>query len=200
MHEEAAPEKKLERWGYWLENVFWYHYKWYYMLGVFAAVLLIFSLAAHFTKVDWDWTVQYVHGGQADADGAAALKKLFTAQGTDVSGNGRVQVRVVEHVPTGDPGRKDLLGLLGDWENILYVVDGETLALYQSLGYFGDAVSLGDGRWAAVNDAPFPLFTLEEYSAYGYTQEQIDESNEYMLAEHARLVAEGAAIVQSLKS
>ena len=128
------------------------------------------------------------------------LKKLFTAQGTDVSGNGRVQVRVVEHVPTGDPGRKDLLGLLGDWENILYVVDGETLALYQSLGYFGDAVSLGDGRWAAVNDAPFPLFTLEEYSAYGYTQEQIDESNEYMLAEHARLVAEGAAIVQSLSS
>ena len=200
MHEEAAPEKKLERWGYWLENVFWYHYKWYYMLGVFAAVLLIFSLAAHFTKVDWDWTVQYVHGGQADADACAALKKLFTAQGTDVSGNGRVQVRVVEHVPTGDPGRKDLLGLLGDWENILYVVDGETLALYQSLGDFGDAVSLGDGRWAAVNDAPFPLFTLEEYSAYGYTQEQIDESNEYMLAEHARLVAEGAAIVQSLSS
>ena len=53
--------------------------------------------------------------------------------------------------------------------------DGETLALYQSLGWFQDAVDLGEDRWAAVNDAPVEPFTLAEYAEYGYTQEQIDE-------------------------
>ena len=105
-----------------------------------------------------------------------------------------------EYPDTGDPGRKDLLGLLRESEDILFVLDGETLALYQSLGYFGDAVPLMDGLWAATNDAPVKPFTLEEFAEYGYTQEQIDESNAYMADQHAKKLEEAAGILRSLQN
>ena len=200
MHEENLPEGRLDRWGHWLENVFWYHYKWYYMLGVFAAVLIVASVISFIAKVEWDWTVQYVHAGPADPAACSALKKTFTAVGTDESGNGRVQVRVLEHGDTGDPGRKDLLGLLRQSDNIIYVLDESTLTLYRELGWFEDAVPLEGGRWASLNDAPVTPFTLAEYAEYGYTQEQIDEANEYMAGEHVRLLEAAEGILQKLKN
>ncbi len=199
VHEQEPVAGRRENFIHWLENVFWYHYKWYYFVGVFAAILLISSVVSFVTKVKWDWTVSYVHTGAADRAAAAALKKTLTGLGTDVSGNGKVQILVEEYPDTGDPGRKDLLGLLRDSDRILFVLDGETLALYQTLGYFGDAVPLSEGLWAASNDAPVKPFTLEEFAEYGYTQAQIDESNEYMASEHSRRVQEAAGILQGLQ-
>ena len=200
MHEQEPARSRWERWTHWLENVFWYHYKWYYFAGVFAGILLISSVVSFVTRVNYDWTVPYVHVGAADKGSVSALKKTLTAVGTDVSGNGKVQVKVEEYPDTGDPGRKDLLGLLRDSANVLFVLDGETLALYQSLGWFEDAVPMGDGLWAATHDEPVTPFTLEEYAAYGYTQEQIDDSNEYMANEHARLLGEAASMLAKLQS
>ena len=200
MHEETGPEAARGNRIHWLENVFWYHYKWYYMVGVFAAVLIITSVIAFVTRVEWDWTVQYVHAGKADPAGIAALKKSFSAAATDESGNGRVQVQVAEYPGTGDPGRRDILGLLRNADNVIYVLDGETLKTWQALGYFGDAVPLEGGRWAATHDAPLTLFTLEEYASYGYSQEQIDESNEWMAGEHRRLLDAAGEILQRVIS
>ena len=169
-------------------------------MGVFAAVLLISSVVSFVSRVDWDWTVPYVHVGEADKGSAAAVKKALTSLSSDMSGNGKVQIRLEEYPETGDPGRKDLLGLLRESDNVLFVLDGETLALYQALGYFSDAVPLGEGLWAATHDAPVTPFTLEEYAAYGYTQEQIDDSNAYMAQQHADRVAAAADILRSLKN
>ncbi len=199
MHEQEPAQSRWEQWTHWLENVFWYHYKWYYFVGVFLGILLISSIVSFVAKVDWDWTVPYVHAGEADKGSAAAVKKALTAVGADRSGNGKVQIRVEEYPDTGDPGRKDLLGLLRESENILFVLDGETLALWQSLGYFGDAVSLGEDLWAATHDAPVKPFTLAEFAEYGYTQEQIDESNAYMAQQHADSLKAAAEMLQSLK-
>jgi len=183
-----------------LENVFWYHYKWYYFAAVFVGVLLIVSIISFATRVEWDWTVPYVHAGTADRSSTETVGKILTAGCTDTSGNGRVQVNVEEYPDTGDPGRKDLLGLLKESEYILFVMDRETLELYQDLGFFEGAVSIGDGLWAASNDAPVKPFTLEEFSEYGYTQEQIDEYNAYAIQEHAQLVEEAAGILKELKN
>jgi len=199
MHEQEPAASRWESFSHWLENVFWYHYKWYYFVGVFAAILLISSVVSFVTRVKWDWTVPYVHTGAADKASVSAVKKTLTAVGIDVSGNGRVQVKVEEYPDTGDPGRKDMLGLLRESEDVLFVMDGETLALYQSLGYFGDAVPLTDGLWAATNDAPVTPFTLEEYKEYGYTQEQIDDSNAYMAEQHAKKLEAAADILRSLQ-
>ena len=200
MHEQAPRARSWEEWSHWLENVFWYHYKWYYFVGVFAAVLLISSVVSFVARVDYDWTVPYVHVGEADKGGAAAVKKVLTSLGSDVNGNGKVQIKVEEYPETGDPGRKDMLGLLLESGNILFVMDGETLGLYQALGYFSDAVPLGEGLWAASHDAPVTPFTLEEYREYGYTQEQIDDSNAYMARQHADRVAAAADILQNLQN
>ena len=199
VHEQEPARSRWETIGHWLENVFWYHYKWYYFVGVFAAVLLVSSIVSFVTRVNYDWTVPYVHVGAADKASAAAVKKTLTAVGTDLSGNGKVQIKVTEYPDTGDPGRKDLLGLLRDSEAILFVLDGETLALYQSLGYFDDAVPFSEGLWAATHDAPVTPFTLAEYAEYGYTQEQIDDSNEYMAAQHAGKLEAAKGILQSLQ-
>ena len=199
MHEQEPAASRWEKISHWLENVFWYHYKWYYFVGVFAAILLISSIVSFVSRVDYDWTVPYVHAGGADKASVSAVKKTLTNLGTDVSGNGKVQIKVEEYPDTGDPGRKDLLGLLRESEDILFVLDGETLALYQSLGYFSDAAPLSDGLWAATNDAPVKPFTLAEFAEYGYTQEQIDESNEYMAQQHTRLIQEAEGILQRLR-
>ncbi len=200
MHEQEPAQSRWEQWCHWLENVFWYHYKWYYFVGVFVGILLISSVVSFVTRVKWDWTVPYVHAGQADKGSVAAVKKALTGLGTDVSGNGKVQIKVEEYPDTGDPGRKDMLGLLRESDNILFVMDGETLALYQALGYFSDAAPLGEGLWAATHDTPVTPFTLEEYAAYGYSQEQIDESNAYMASQHARLLEDAAGMLRSLQN
>lgn len=200
VHEQEPSAGRWESVSHWLENVFWYHYKWYYFVGVFAAILLISSIVSFVTRVEWDWTVPYVHVGAADKASASAVKKALLAVGTDVSGNGKVQIKVEEYPDTGDPGRKDLLGLLRESDNILFVMDGETLKLYQALGYFDDAVPFADGLWAATHDAPVKPFTLAEYAEYGYTQEQIDDSNAYMAQQHARKLEEAAGILRSLQS
>ena len=200
MHEQEPASSRWESISHWLENVFWYHYKWYYFVGVFAAILIISSIVSFVSRVEYDWTVPYVHLGAADKASVSAVKKTLTAVGSDVSGNGKVQIKVEEYPETGDPGRKDMLGLLRESDNILFVMDGETLELYQALGYFGDAVPLGEGLWAATHDAPVTPFTLEEYREYGYTQEQIDDSNEYMADRHARKVQAAAGILGSLQN
>jgi len=192
--------RQWERWSHWLENVFWYHYKWYYFAAVFVGVLVIVSVISFVTKVHWDWTVPYVHAGNADHSSTEMVEKILATMCTDTSGNGRVQVKVEEYPDTGDPGRKDLLGLLKDSEYILFVADQETMKLYQDLGYFEGAVSIGEGLWAASNDAPVKPFTLEEFSEYGYTQEQIDESNDYMKAEHLRLMEEADQILRNFQN
>ena len=198
MEERAVPESRRAEWLHWLENVFWYHYKWYYFAAVFAAVFILASVISLATRVHWDWTVRYVHAGAADPAGVSALKKRFTAAGTDESGNGKVQVRVLESCGTGDPGRRDILGLLQDSESILYVLDDETFALYDALGYFPVSVAMEGGLHAAVHSAPVEPFTIEEYGSYGYTQEQIDESNAWMAEEHERLVAAAEEILRKL--
>jgi len=200
MQENTAPESRFAGFLHWLENVFWYHYKWYYFAGVFAAVLLIAGLVTFLGRKDYDWRVQYVHAGEADPAAAARLTELFTAAATDESGNGRVEVLVEETGETADPGRRDILGLLRDPENMLFVLDGETLALYQGLGYFAGAVPLPGGLWAGIHDAPVIPYTLEEYAPYGYDQAGIDEANAWQAEEHARLLGVSEDILRGLGS
>lgn len=199
MHEQAPSENRRSQRLYWLENVFWYHYKWYYFAAVFAAVLIVVSVVSFVSKVNYDWTVQYVHVGAADPSSSAELRRFFTDHATDTSGNGRVQVLVEEHAGSAAPGRRDMLGLLRDADSILFVLDGETLALYRALGYFDEAVPLSNGLWAAVHDAPFEPMPYEMFTDYGYTTEQVDESNAYLAEQHGLHVAEAKTILQNLR-
>lgn len=198
MHEQNVSETRWAQVSHWLENVFWYHYKWYYFAAVFAAVLIIVSVVSFATKVDYDWTVQYVHRGAADPASAAAVKDRFTAAGSDRSGNGKVQVQVQEHFDSAAPGREDLFGLVRDWENVLYVLDAETMERFQALGYFGEGTDLGGGLYAFVVDTPVVPYTLEEFEAYGYTEQNWRDANEYRDEQHALAVSEARQVLAAL--
>lgn len=199
MYENSANESRWGRLTHWLENVFWYHYKWYYFAAIFAAVLVLTTVISAATKVKYDWTVQYVHAGGADPASAAQLRERFTAAGTDTSGNGKIQIRVAEHFESDQPGRQDLLGLVQDSDNILYVLDTETMTLYRSLGYFGEGVELGGGLWAFLLDTPITPYTWEEFEAYGYSQQSWIEANEYRTEQHALLVEDAGIVLENLK-
>ena len=199
MHENTAYESRWGKLNHWLENVFWYHYKWYYFAAVFALVLILVSVISFATKVKYDWTVQYVHTGLRDPDTLALLYDRYTQAGTDVSGNGKVQVQIVEHFDSDTPGRQDLLGLVRDSDNILYVLDAETYALYRELGYFGEGIDLGGGLWALLLDTPITPYTLEEFEAYGWTEENWIDANEYRTEQHALMVAEAETVMENLR-
>lgn len=198
MQEQNASETRWAQIAHWLENVFWYHYKWYYFAGIFAAVLIIVSVVSFATKVEYDWTVQYVHRGRADPASASAVQERFLRAGNDRSGNGKVQVQVEEHFDSDAPGREELLGLVRDSENVLYVLDAETMERYQALGYFGEGTALGDGLWAFAVDTPITPYTWEEFDAYGYTEQNWLDANEYREEQHALTVAEARQLLQRL--
>lgn len=198
MQEQNHPDTQRVRFSHWLENVFWYHYKWYYFAGVFAAVLIVVSVIAAATRVDYDWTVQYVHRGGADPASVAAVQEKMLRVGSDRSGNGRVQIRIEEHCGSAAPGREDLFGLVRDSDNVLFVLDGETRERFQALGYFPEGVSLGDGLWAFVVDTPVTPYTWEEYEAYGYSEEDWQNSNAYLEEQHAMTVAAARELLAGL--
>ena len=54
MHENTAYESRWGKLNHWLENVFWYHYKWYYFAAVFALVLLTVSVVSFASR--WSMT------------------------------------------------------------------------------------------------------------------------------------------------
>ncbi len=199
MHENSAYESRWGKIDHWLENVFWYHYKWYYFAAVFVLVILSVSVISFATKVKYDWTVQYVHSGLKDPDTVAFLQKRYTEAGTDVTGNGKVQIRIAEHFESDKPGRQDLLGLVRDSDNILYVLDTKTYDLYRELGYFGEGIELGSGLWALLLDTPITPYTWEEFDAYGWTEESWIEANEYRTEQHDLMVAEAAVVMENLR-
>lgn len=198
MHEQTGEESRRGKRLYWLENVFWYHYKWYYFAGVFAAVLLVVSLVSWFSRVKYDWTVQFVHQGGANEAQVSQVQSRLEAVATDETGNGRVQVQVLEHCDRGEPGRQDLFGLLRDGANILYVVDEGTLEQFRELGYFDEAAALGQGLWVVVWDGEIVPYTQADFEGYGYTDAQIAESNAYRVEQHQQQVEAARRFVGAL--
>ena len=198
MQEQNFPDTRRARFSHWLENVFWYHYKWYYFAAVFAAVLIVVSVIAAATRVDYDWTVQYVHRGSADPASVAAVQEKILRAGSDRSGNGRVQICVEEHFDSAAPGREELFGLLRDSDNVLFVLDEATRARFQALGYFPEGVALGDGLWAFVTDTPITPYAWEEYEAYGYSEDNWRDANAYLEEQHALTVAAARELLERM--
>ncbi len=201
MYEDHGGSGKWEQREHWLNNVFWYHYKWYFIAVVFAVALLVMSIVSFASRVDYDWTVVYAHRGEADPAGVEAIEELLEKKVTDTTDNGKVQVRVLELCDIHGPGREDLYGPLTDPEILLYVLDDAMLQQYQALGYFAEAAPCGAlGLTAALNDIPVEPYRLEDFAGYEYTQEQIDESNAYRQEQHERLAEEAGVILEKLSA
>ncbi len=200
MQESAGRKGRFNEFESWMSNVFWYHYKWYFVVGVFAASLLVMSAVSFVRAADYDWTVVYAHCGESDPSKTAGIRSAFEAAGTDESNNGRVQVEVRVAALDWEKGYCGLYGELAEPDSILYVMDDSVLKLYRSLGYFENAAYIGSlGLWAAVNDTPVKPYRLEDFSGYNYTQEDVDEANRDRQERHDEMVSQAKAIIARIK-
>ena len=67
------------------------------------------------------------------------------------------------------------------------------------MGYFDEAERLpGLDLWISVRDTPVILYRLEDFADQGYTQEQIDESNEFLIQRHGQRIQAARELVKDL--
>lgn len=92
---ELTPEEKRQNW--------WDYHKWHVVIGIVLvgiACNIVWS-AAH--QVKPDYKIAYVGKNALPDDTAAALEASFTALGEDLSGDGKIIVRLAQYAADADP-------------------------------------------------------------------------------------------------
>ena len=146
--------KDKKGFSYWFTNVFWYHYKWWFLLGVFVAALAVFILIESSGTVKYDFTVVFAQDGNVLEDQAGEILDLVGVSVGDINGDGKVNVRFVS--VNLDENYDQILVYLTDPEISLFILDGYYSSLYSSLGYFED--KLADYGIESDGDNPFRVY------------------------------------------
>ena len=201
---DDAKKGRIREMGFdnWLTNVFWVYYKWYFFLGVFLLTILVLAVISAAGKDRSNLRITYVYGDTPQQTQAETVRSLVEAKALPENGKGVVRARVDIFPMVNEAGERILYGELEDPERIYYLLDEESMSFYRAMGYFADAKRLpGLDLWISVRDAPVILYRLEDFADQGYTQEQIDESNEYQIQRHQERIRAArelmAALVQS---
>ena len=187
---------KLHRFEYWLTNQFWFHYKWYYMAGLFALSLVVCFVVAALTRVHYDWTVVYAHTGAAQPETVASLEEMLSARLPETSGNSRLDVQISEVLLEEDPqALRDERGLYyaaDDADIYLVLLDADSYALYhEQLGFFQSPVyDEQTGLYLLLNDRAPTLHTHEEELYEKFTEEELQEVNDEIVDAHNARVSD----------
>ncbi len=187
-------------WQSWLTNGFWAYYKWYFFVGVFAITFLVMTVVSYARQDRADLVLTYVYSSAPDEAQAEAVRRAFAEKAKPEGGRGAVKVKV-EAVPLrNEKGERLLFGELQDPDRMIYVMDDASVSFFQELGYFGLSWGIVPGTelYAALRDAPVVLYRLEDFADQGYKQEQIDESNEYLIRRHAEQVEAARELVTAV--
>ena len=174
----------------WLTNVFWAYYKWYFFVGVFALTFLVLTVITYARQERADLVLTYVYSSAPDEAQMETVRSAFGAKAKPEGGRGTVKVKV-EAIPLqNEKGERLLFGELEDSERMIYVLDGKSVSFFQNLGYFDLSWGTVPGTelTAALRDAPVIPYRLEDFADQGYTQEQIDDSNAYLVRHHAEQI------------
>ena len=149
----------------WFDNVFWYHYKWYFLAAVFVLAVVIFIITDSPGKENYDMTVVFVQSGDvAESQAAAVLDGIADAVG-DVNGDGEVKLNYA-YVNMGEssadkgasgysPTDQLLVYLTGD-EYALFIMDAEISNECCQANYFEDV--LADYGIDTPEDDPYRVY------------------------------------------
>lgn len=187
---------KMEQLEYWLTNNFWFHYKWYFIVGVFALTLLIMTAVGLASKVEHDWTVVYAHSSAADNETAKKLENIMEELLPETGDNRRVAVKVIEMADNSEGvmtayGEQRLYSHLNDQNIMLFVMDKGQLDTFSALGYFEDAVEMKalPGLYCATNDSPVERLSCEDPRYCDFPQDFLDEIYMEYVVEHEEFMA-----------
>ncbi|MGI5935794.1 MAG: hypothetical protein ACOX7I_03170 [Oscillospiraceae bacterium] len=146
--------KENKSFSHWFTNVFWYHYKWWFLLGVFVVALALFILIESLGTVKYDFTVVFAQNGDVPEAQASEILDLVGGTVGDINGDGKVNLRYVS-VNLGE-NYDQILVYLTDPEISLFILDEYYSSLYCSLGYFDD--KLADYGIETGEDDPYRVF------------------------------------------
>ncbi len=196
---------KMEKLEDWLTNNFWFHYKWYFIVGVFALSLLIMAAVGVASKVNYDWTVVYVHDDIANEENVKAIEKMMEDLLPETGENRRVDVKVVEMADTSEGrmaayGEQRLYSHLNDQNVMLFVMDKVHYDTFAALGYFEDAVEMKElpGLYCATNDSPVERLSCEDPRYCDYPQDFLDEVYLEYVEEHEGFMAAAKAVIAAV--
>ena len=202
VNDSRSTMEKVEDW---LTNTFWFHYKWYYIVGVFVLSLLIMAAVGLASAVTYDWTVVYAHDGTADGAVVEKIQEMMEDMLPETGKNRRVDVKVVELTDSEDGvmetyGEQRLYSHLNDQNVMIFVMDKENLDTFAALGYFEDAVAMKElpGLYCATNDAPVERLSCEDPRYSDYSQEFLDEVYLEYVDEHNQFMASAKDVINKV--
>ena len=198
---DDAKKGRIKEMGFenWLTNVFWVYYKWYFFLGVLILTILVLFLISASGRDRSNLLVTYVYTEAPDQSQTETVKGMVEARAVPENNRGTVRVRVDAFPLQNGMGERALYEELGDPDRLIYLLDQNALAFYQTMGYFPDAEQLpGTELWISVRETPAVLYRLEDFADQGYTQEQIDESNAYLVERQGQRIQAARELVEGL--
>jgi hypothetical protein len=148
---------KLTKFEEWLSNVFWYYYRWYWLIGVAAATFGLLLVVDNITASRDDFAVAVVYNYMepvyssqfpwTPAPVGDDLDELLLASNADYNGDGVTRYRVV-NLPNkwfGKDGEEPVYrAFSGEFE---YVVgEREILEYWQELGWLGEFTESGQSK------------------------------------------------------
>ncbi|MDR0818791.1 MAG: hypothetical protein LBN43_04375 [Oscillospiraceae bacterium] len=202
-------KEKFERLEHWMTNVFWYHYKWYWLLGVAAVTFGILLVADNIRAVSYDWKIAiinsyempYVKSGETPDIPLthADVEPYFAGVLPDRNDDGTVRVRVYQVFLEPDKsGWEPMFTALNDSETYIITASEDVLKRLNKLGYLQ---RLNDGEYwhylsgvsgvdspglpFAVTSGIVELTNPEQAAAIGMSEQQIADYDERLVQQHA---------------
>jgi hypothetical protein len=193
-------KKKLTAFDTWLENEFWYHNKWYWLIGVMIAVFAVLTLVNNIRTPEYDWEIAYIYSPFHSAPGrVAGIETMLSDVLTDRNEDGKIQINIVDFSDTDAAfGAIPTLRALNDWQYIIVVLDSASYEKYSGLGYFVGEAKWLDGLYVTACDGTPTLFDEKTAKAAGFKEDELDDMNARLKEEFNERLEQAIAIVERI--
>ncbi|NLO48695.1 MAG: hypothetical protein GX111_10310 [Clostridiales bacterium] len=199
----------------WLTNKFWFHYKWYFLLGVFVLTFLILTVFQAVNTVTYDRTVVYAHTGPVVPEKTELVRAYVQGVANAYTDGKEKLVDVFEvtdsNSETGKRGQKSIYAAFTSPDYVLMLVDRSYFELYSALGYFEQIPGSESGvkgvyiesldLYAVANKGPTKQYTMAEAIAKNVklTEEELADMNAELQKEHDDYVELTLDMVKSME-
>jgi len=126
----------------WIEN-YWFYYKIHTIVGIFAVIILIFSLVECANKVYPDLTVSYIGEKVFSEEVSDRLKQTFEGYIDDATNNGKIDVEFMPLTVSKEAKSEQDMAMMqkaqleiAAGETYLYILDKAYFDQYQKEGLF----------------------------------------------------------------
>jgi hypothetical protein len=195
----------MAKFKYWLENIFWYHFKWYWLFGVAAAAFVVMIIAGNVRTANYDWNVAFIRGNSAYFSSRAyvndELPGYFESILPDTDGNRRVRVNVTYISTVGfglefdvgsmraKSGAENAFFALANPDCYVALMDKESFERWSDLGYVADSrYSKRLAQYVAVIDPPVVFTDVDSAKTIGMSDSQIADNDALIQETHDALL------------